>query len=61
MRPKTLAWTVIRTTTDKLGPELNDIRWGDSAGQNVQVQQITHVGGRDWVIIVHADAEVCDH
>lgn len=36
-------WDVIRTTTDKLKDELNDLAW--------DIHQIQYIGGRDWVII----------
>ena len=40
-----VGYSVVRTTTDKLEEVLN----GFSEGW--EVEQITHTGGRDWVVI----------
>ena len=49
-----IGYYVIRCTTDKLGDMLN----GFSEGWNVT--QITHMGGRDWVIIAEQEFDSAD-
>jgi len=51
---ETTAFSIVRCTTDKLGVYLN----GFGAGWNVE--QVTHTGGRDWVIIASFECDTED-
>lgn len=43
-----------KCTTDQLNAELNDLAYDWFDGKDGEVMQVTHVGGRDWVIIFRA-------
>lgn len=45
-------YDVIRCTTETLIRGLND-----ASRDGATVEQITHVGGRDWVVIAYRDKE----
>lgn len=46
-----MGYYVLRTTTDKLASMLNGF------SEDTHITQITHVGGRDWVVIAECSLE----